>query len=134
VIGSPKRNASTVPLPHTEVVWTQPAPLSRAQLLAKLKRRLRARAREAYLFGSYARDQASADSDIDLIIVADSTRSFPDRFRDFVGLGNGLPPMDLLIYTPAEWRKLRAQPPPLLRVAMAEWIALSSRRPGQQPF
>jgi hypothetical protein len=126
VTNAPKRNAATMPPPPTEVVWTQPAPLSRAQLVATLNRRLRARAREAYLFGSYARNQASADSDIDLIIVADSTRSFPDRFRDFVGLGAGLPPMDLLIYTPAEWRKLRAQPPPLLRAAMAEWIALRS--------
>lgn len=78
------------------------------------------------MFGSSARDQASVDSAVALIIVADSTPSFPDRCRDFVGLGDGLPPMDLLIYTPAEWRKLRAQPPPLLRVAMAEWIALRS--------
>jgi len=36
--------------------------------------------------------------------------------------------MDLLIYTPAEWRRLRAQPSPLLRVAMAEWIALLDLR------
>ena len=120
---SPKRKGARQP--PLEVVWSEPAPLSRAQLVAKLRRRLRACAREGYLFGSYARDQASADSDVDLIIVADSARSFPDRFRDFAGLGDGLPPMDLLIYTPAEWRKLRAQPPPLLRVAMAEWIALS---------
>jgi len=126
MIDSPRRNALKAPPPQPEVVWAQPAPLTRAQLVAKLRRRLRACAREAYLFGSYARDQASVDSDVDLIIVADSTRSFPDRFRDFVGLGDGLPPMDLLIYTPAEWRKLRAQPPPLLRVAMAEWIALRS--------
>jgi hypothetical protein len=107
-----------------EVVWAQPAPLSRPQLVAKLKRRLRHCAREAYLFGSYARDQASADSDIDLILVADSRRSFPDRFRDFPGLGNGLPPMDLLIYTPDEWRSLRTRPSALLRWAMAEWIPL----------
>jgi hypothetical protein len=124
VINTSRRHALKAPHPHTEVVWVQPAPLSRAQLAAKLQRRLGANVREAYLFGSYARDQASADSDVDLILVAESARSFPDRFRDFVGLGEGLPPLDLLIYTPAEWRRLRAQPSPLLRVAMAEWIAL----------
>lgn len=112
------------PQADAEVMWAQPAPLSRAQLVAKLQRRLQGHAREAYLFGSYARDEALADSDIDLIIVAESTRSFPDRFREFAALGDGLPPMDLLIYTPAEWRRLRAQPSSLLRVAMAEWIAL----------
>jgi hypothetical protein len=56
--------------------------------------------------------------------VADSERSFPDRFRDFPSLGEGLPPMDVPIYTPAEWRRMRAHPSPLLRVAMAEWLAL----------
>lgn len=109
---------------ETEVVWTQPPPLSRAQLVSKLKKRLPSNVLEAYLFGSYARDEASADSDVDLIVVAESTRSFPDRFRDFVDLGEGLPPVDLLIYTHAEWQKLCTQPSPLLRVAMTEWIAL----------
>ena len=127
MITTAKRNVVKTPPPHPEVVWAQPVPLSRAQLVAKLQKRLGANVREAYLFGSYARDEASADSDVDLIIVAESARSFPDRFRDFVGLGEGLPPMELLIYTLAEWRRLRAQPPPLLRVAMAEWIALLSR-------
>lgn len=110
--------------PDTEVVWTQAAPLSRAQLVTELQRRLPAKVCEAYLFGSYARDEASADSDVDLIIVAESSRSFPDRFRDFVDVLEGLPPVDLLIYTPAEWRRVRARPSALLRVAMAEWIAL----------
>jgi predicted nucleotidyltransferase len=111
----------------SDVVWRRRSPLSRAGLLAKLRRRLPARVSEAYLFGSHARDEASTESDVDLIIVAESTRTFPDRFRDFVRLGDGLPPMDLLVYTPAEWRTLRAQPSPLLRRAMAEWNVVRSR-------
>lgn len=121
---SARRWAARSTEPNADVVWRQPAPWSRGQVAAKLRRRLPSNVREAYLFGSYARDEASADSDVDLIIVAESVRSFPDRFRDFPGLGEGLPPMDVLIYTPAEWRRLRAHPSPLLRVAMAEGLAL----------
>ena len=123
MIGAARRHASHSPR-DADVIWAEPAPLSRAQLVAKLQKRLPANVREAYLFGSYARGAASADSDIDLIIVAESERSFPDRFRDFADLSEDLPPIDLMIYTPAEWRNLRAQPSPLLRVAMSEWIAL----------
>ncbi|MCC6765684.1 MAG: nucleotidyltransferase domain-containing protein [Deltaproteobacteria bacterium] len=107
--------------------------MSRAALLAKLRRRLPACVTEAYLFGSYARDEASAESDIDLILVAPSSRTFPDRFRDVPGLGKGLPPMDLMIYTPAEWRTLRAQPSSLLQVAMSEWVAVISSAPAVPP-
>jgi predicted nucleotidyltransferase len=124
MIGRLRRSAVSSSQVDAEVVWTQPPPLSRAQLVTELRGRLPAKVREAYLFGSYAREEASADSDFDLIIVAESMRSFPDRFRDFADLGEGLPPMDLLVYTPAEWRGLRARPSPLLRMAMAEWVAL----------
>ncbi len=34
-----------------------------------------------------------------------------DRFRDFSGLGEGLPPVDLLVYTPAEWHRMRCTRP-----------------------
>jgi predicted nucleotidyltransferase len=107
-----------------EAIWPEPPPLTRARLVATLRRRLRGRAQEAYLFGSYARGEAHAESDIDLIVVADTTRAFLDRFRDLAGLGAGLPPIDLLVYTPAEWRGLRRAPPPLMRVARREWIPL----------
>jgi len=110
-----------------DVLWPAPPPLSRAKLVALLRRRLPAHVREAYVFGSYARGSATADSDVDLILVAPSERSFPDRFRDFPDLDDGLPPIDLLIYTPTEWRRLLAHPTPLLRTAMREWVVLRGR-------
>jgi len=106
------------------VLWPEPPPLSRAGLVALLRRRLPAHVREAYLFGSYARGSATADSDIDLILVALSGRPFPDRFREFPELDDGLPPIDLLIYTPIEWQRLLAHPTPLLRTAMDEWVVV----------
>lgn len=38
---------------------------------------------EAYLFGSWGRGDADEASDIDVIVVAPSTRPFVDRFRDY---------------------------------------------------
>lgn len=110
-----------------DVLWPEPPPLSRAKLVALLRRRLPAPVREAYLFGSYARGSATADSDVDLILVAPSQRSFSDRFRDVPDLDDGLPPIDLLIYTPTEWRRLLAHPTPLLRTAMREWVVIRSQ-------
>lgn len=38
-------------------------------------------AKKAIVFGSYARGEADEYSDLDLIIVADTARSFFDRYR-----------------------------------------------------
>ena len=63
---------------------------------------------EAYLFGSWARDEADEQSDIDLIIVAPSQRPFVDRFRDYPALWQKAPTgIDLLIYTPEEFVRQR---------------------------
>jgi len=58
------------------------------------------------VFGSGARGEADAFSDIDLIIVADTTRPFFERFKDFAGLYDVWPRLELLIYTPEEFALL----------------------------
>lgn len=85
---------------------------SRAALLKRLESMLRDRCEAAFLFGSYARNEAVAGSDIDLIIVTPSTRETVDRFRDFMDLAIHLAPIDLIIYTPEEWRHLQRSPIP----------------------
>lgn len=58
----------------------------------------------AYLFGSWGRGDADRSSDIDLILVARSTRPFVDRFRDVPEIWRQAPTaIDLLIYTPEEF-------------------------------
>lgn len=65
---------------------------------------------EAYLFGSWGRDEADAYSDIDLIIVAPSQRPFVDRFRDYPEIWQQAPAgIDLLIYTPQEFAQQRRE-------------------------
>jgi predicted nucleotidyltransferase len=62
-----------------------------------------------YLFGSWARGDADAHSDIDLIIVAPSARPFVERFRDYPELLQVPVGIDLLIYTPEEFARERRQ-------------------------
>jgi predicted nucleotidyltransferase len=66
-------------------------------------------ARIAIVFGSVARGDADEWSDLDLMIVADTTRPFLERYRDFEGLYEVWPRLDLLIYTPEEFARMRAE-------------------------
>jgi len=65
------------------------------------------RVHEAYLFGSWARGEADALSDIDLIVVAPSARPFVERFRDYPELLCAPTGIDLLVYTPDEFARER---------------------------
>lgn len=67
----------------------------------------RAGARCAILYGSYARGTADAFSDVDLLIVHETSRPFLERFRDFIGLLDALPGTELLVYTPLELEAMR---------------------------
>lgn len=89
-------------------------PLDR--FLDSLRPLLRAQgARAAYLFGSRARGASGPGVDIDCIIVAPSRREPVDRFRDYLpaileaGVG-----VDLFLYTPEEFERLRAKERPFL--------------------
>lgn len=79
----------------------------------------RQEAREAFLFGSHARGTADVYSDIDVIIVAPSQRPPVERFRDYLpaileaGVG-----VDLFVYTPEEFERLRAEERPFLMSAL----------------
>jgi predicted nucleotidyltransferase len=59
-----------------------------------------------YLFGSYAWGSPTADSDIDLFIIKNTTKSQKKRRRELRSLlfGSGVP-FDLFIYTPNEVNK-----------------------------
>lgn len=59
-------------------------------------------------FGSYARGDSGFGSDLDLVVLVDeSERPFVERALEFDTLP--LPvPVDLLVYTLAEWRALMA--------------------------
>lgn len=84
--------------------------LSPEALREALSKRLRQRAKAAYLFGSAARRQLSKDSDVDIIIIFDTKAPFTRRFEDFLDLKEILPSLDILVYTPEEFEKLISTP------------------------
>lgn len=61
---------------------------------------------KVYLFGSQARGNASKDSDIDFLIVKDSTKPKRQRALKFRKTlrGNYVYPVDILVYTPSEFQ------------------------------
>jgi predicted nucleotidyltransferase len=63
------------------------------------------------LFGSWARGEGSLHSDIDLLIIQESTLPRPQRYaqvrRLFWGMGV---PMDILVYTPEEFARYQSVP------------------------
>ena len=88
-----------------------------------LKERLRPHvraARRAIVFGSVARGEADAASDLDLVVIADTARPFFDRFKDFTGVWDVWPRLDVLIYTPAEFEQMQAKGNPFIERVLAE--------------
>lgn len=63
------------------------------------------------LFGSYAYGQPSENSDIDLLVVADTDENFHDRIsraRRFLPKDR---PIDLIVLTPSEYQKTKSSNP-----------------------
>lgn len=103
------------------VVWPGPPAISAPELLSRLRRRLDGRVSEAYLIGSHATATADADSDVDLILVCPTRQAWPDRAQEFYDLYDEFPDLDLLIYTPEEWAKIRANPSPFIDHVRQTW-------------
>lgn len=76
-----------------------------AELTAKIVRRIVdvAHPRRIILFGSQARGGARPDSDIDILVIADSAEPRHRRSVPLYGaLSDILAPMDILVYSPEE--------------------------------
>ena len=87
-----------------------------------------AHAERVILFGSYARGEAGANSDVDLLIVAESDQP---RFKRSRVLYQTLRPypfaMDLLVYTPQEFEQARRMPLSFVSTVMREGKTVYAR-------
>ena len=77
---------------------------SSRKLSALLRRLLQGRVNAAYIFGSHARGEADSMSDVDLIVVAQTGLPFTRRFEAFLDVIDALGSIDLVVYTPKEWK------------------------------
>ena len=98
-----------------------------SRLLLEVVRRIRAAAepQKIILFGSRARGQARPDSDLDLLIVADTAlprhkRSLP-YYRALAGLGIA---KDIVVHTPAEIEDWKTASCSLIATVLREGLVL----------
>jgi predicted nucleotidyltransferase len=81
-------------------------------------------ARRVIAFGSVARGEADEWSDLDLLIVADTSRPFFERFKDFAGIYDVWPRLDLLVYTTEEFARMVDDENPLVIHALNEGVVV----------
>ncbi|MFO7905125.1 MAG: nucleotidyltransferase domain-containing protein [Planctomycetota bacterium] len=85
-------------------------------------------ARQAIVFGSYARGTATRHSDLDVLIIEDTSLPFLkriDRYFDPLVERLGLA-MDVLVYTPEEMETIKHRP--FIQAALKEGIVVYESR------
>jgi predicted nucleotidyltransferase len=90
-------------------------------------------AERVILFGSHARGDATADSDVDLMIVAESDLPRHKRSRRLYSLFRPYPfGMDLLVYTPEEVEKGKRSSVSFVSTVLKEGRTVYARRDGDR--
>jgi len=80
------------------------------------------------LFGSHARGEARDDSDLDLFVEMETQHRPPERAIEVSAVFGLRPwPLDVVVYTPAEVRRLRRVRGTLLSVIEKEGVVLYER-------
>lgn len=76
------------------------------------------------VFGSYARGDQDEYSDLDIVVVCETDRPFLERFRDFKALFDLPIPVELLVYTPAEFASMVKAGNPFISHVLNEAVEL----------
>jgi len=93
--------------------------MSLADKLGKVMHGLKAYdAEKAILFGSAARGNDDAYSDIDLIVIKRTDKRFLDRLAEVIRAIDPDFALDVLVYTPEEFERMLADENPLLTEAV----------------
>jgi len=83
------------------------------------------------LFGSWARGERGPHSDIDILVIEESSQPRPQRYAQVRRLfwGMGLP-MDILVYTPEEFERYQSVPGSFTHTVAQEGKVLYARCSG----
>jgi predicted nucleotidyltransferase len=79
------------------------------------------------LFGSAARGEAGESSDIDLAVIAASEADFFDRIGRAMNLYRGEREINVVVYTPDEWRRMVAEGRRFILTIASEGVVLYDR-------
>lgn len=89
---------------------------------------LRGQVEKVIVFGSLARGEVTRTSDIDLLIIQDTTKGFLDRIGEIYSAVSPRKAVDILVYTPQEIRDL-AMSSSFVRRALSEGRVLYEKSP-----
>ncbi|OGG46253.1 MAG: hypothetical protein A3F84_23785 [Candidatus Handelsmanbacteria bacterium RIFCSPLOWO2_12_FULL_64_10] len=76
------------------------------------------------LYGSFARGDHHAGSDLDLIIVKETDRSFTDRIGDVLRLCRSKIPVEPLVYRPSEIATMLERGNDFLETALRDGVVI----------
>ena len=79
------------------------------QVKRQLRKKLQGRVTSAFIFGSCSGYSFNISSDIDLIIIKKTNKSFTKRAEEFYDLLDVFPRIDILVYTPEEFERSSKQ-------------------------
>jgi len=72
------------------------------------------------LFGSFARGDYHAASDVDLLIIEETERPFAERVGDVLASCDYSIPLEPLVYTPEEFERMRRENNPFIEQVLRE--------------
>jgi predicted nucleotidyltransferase len=99
--------------------------------LARVLERLKAYApQKVILYGSFARGDYHALSDVDLLIVKDTSRPFVQRIGDVLEYVDSPLRIEPMVYTSVELARMQDSGNPFLIGALAEGRVLYERKPA----
>jgi predicted nucleotidyltransferase len=76
------------------------------------------------LFGSFARNESDELSDMDLVLIKDTDEDFFSRIRQVLRILDLRTAIDILVYTPAEFRAMQEQGNALIETVLSEGVVL----------
>jgi predicted nucleotidyltransferase len=107
-------------------------PLIDAELSRIVDRLARFGVQRVILFGSHARGGFHEGSDIDLIVIHETKERFIDRTATFLEIMDPQLPVDVLVYTPAEYDAMKQRRTMIVAAAEAEGKVLYERGAARQ--